>query len=181
MGKNNDRSGATPGSGRNYNGRRLPKHFAAYLNDHLAASVTAVKLLSRLKKQHDGLSSARFAWKMRNEVQKDQHELKRIMRRLRVKQSRTRKATGWIAQKLTELKLKLDDPANGGLGAFELLEIVEIGIEGKRCLWRTLSATSQKIPELRGFDYQQLIERAKQQHDQFEAVRLEVAMQAFSA
>ena len=157
------------------------KNLASYLNDHLAASVTAIKLLSRLEKSeaHGGL--ARFAARMRDEIEQDQAHLKKLMRRLGIKQARTRKATGWFAEKLMELKLKFDDPQNEGLGTFEILEIVEVGIGGKRALWKALAFASEDEPALRGVDYEQLSRRAEEQHHQMEGVRLASAREAFVA
>ena len=42
-----------------------------------------------------------------------------------VKESRVRKATGWIAEEFTELKLKLDDPSNSDLAVIEILRLSE--------------------------------------------------------
>jgi hypothetical protein len=158
-----------------------PKHLATYLNDHLAASVTAVKLLSRLQKAERNASLSRFAADMRREVQQDQRQLQSLMGRLGVKQSRTRKATGWFAEKLTELKLKVDDPHADGFSTLEILEIVELGIEGKRALWQALAAASEDEPALRGADYQQLTQRAQDQHTKMETIRLATAHNVLAA
>jgi hypothetical protein len=159
-----------------------PKALELYLNDHLAASVTAIKLLSRL--QTPALlrgSVSPFAAEIQADVESDQGELKTLMDRLQVKESPMRKATGWIAEKFTELKLKLDDPSNSNLAVLEILEIVEIGIEGKRGLWQALAASSANFPALRDFDFQRLTQRAQQQHDRVEAVRLQAARQTLPA
>jgi hypothetical protein len=100
------------------------------------------------------------------------------MARLHVEESRPRKATAWLAEKVTRLKLRLDDPTDGAFHLFEGLEMLGIGIEGKRGLWRALAATSEIAPELQGVDYARLEQRAKEQHDRIETVRLEVAKAA---
>ena len=63
-----------------------------------------------------------------------------------VAESRTRKATAWLTEKVTELKLRLDDPAGGALRLLEALEAVSLGIEGKRALWRALAAAAEDAP-----------------------------------
>ena len=158
-----------------------PKHLSTYLNDHLAASVTAVKLLARLQKVGSDATLSQFAADMSLEVQQDQRQLQSLMRRLGLKQSRTRKATGWFAEKLTGLKLKVDDPHAEGFSALEILEIVELGIEGKRALWQALAAASEDKPALRGTDYQQLTQRAKDQHNKMETMRLASAHNLLAA
>jgi hypothetical protein len=56
------------------------------------------------------------------------------MARLGVPTSAPRRAAAWLAEKLTELKLRLDDPSGGALRLMETLEAVSVGIEGKRLL-----------------------------------------------
>jgi len=41
------------------------------------------------------------------------------MKALNIDQSRTRKASAWLAEKFTELKLRFDDPKAGALLLFE--------------------------------------------------------------
>jgi hypothetical protein len=44
------------------------------------------------------------------------------MKRLNIDQSRTRKASAWLGEKMTELKLRFGDPKDGTLRLFESLE-----------------------------------------------------------
>lgn len=158
--------------------RGIGKHLGTYLNDHLAASVTAIHLLSRLEAANstDGLPG--FAKEMRNEVERDQSELKDLMSRLHIRKSRGRMATAWFGHKLTWLKFQLDDPHNRGLRTLELLELVEIGVEGKHELWQALSSTAKEAPALQGPDYDRLTQRARDQHDRLESFRLATARKA---
>jgi hypothetical protein len=41
----------------------------------------------------------------------DRQELEALMARLHIAKSRRRKATAWLAEKATQLKLQFDDPA----------------------------------------------------------------------
>jgi hypothetical protein len=103
------------------------------------------------------------------------------MDRLGVAESPTRKASAWLAEKVTELKLVVDDPANGDLRLFESLEALSLGIEGKRALWLALSSAAEVALELRVADYGRLARRAEEQRSRVEAVRLEVAKRALRA
>ena len=156
------------------------KNLRTYLNDHLAASVTAIKLLSRLQSLNGQEDLPRFAGEMRLEIEQDQGELKKLMQRLRITKSRTRMATAWFAHQLTDLKMRFDDPRDHRLRRLEMLELVEVGLEGKRALWQALSAASHAAPELRGPDYHQLTNRAQNQHDRIETARLVSARNAFA-
>ena len=97
------------------------------------------------------------------------------MERLDIGESRTRKATTWLATKLTELKLRFDDPQTGPLRLFESLEALSLGIEGKRSLWMALGAAAEISPLLRVADYERLTQRAQEQRNRVERLRITTA------
>ena len=119
------------------------EHIATYLNDHLAGATGAVELLEHLEKEHADTEVGRLASELRADVEADRQTLQSLMERLEVAQSRTQKAAAWLGEKAAELKLRLDDPAGGSLRLFESLEVLSLGIEGKRSLWRALAAASK--------------------------------------
>src|SRR4051794_8504151 len=114
------------------------KHLATYLNDHLAGSEVALELLEHPERAHAETPVARLAAELRADITADRRELEALMARLGVVTSRPRKAAAWLAEKVTELKLRLDDPRGGALRQLEVFDAVSIGIEGKRLLWRAL-------------------------------------------
>jgi hypothetical protein len=154
------------------------EHLATYLNDHLAGSVLALELMEHLEEAHAGTELADFMAALRAEVTADQQELEALMERLEVGESRPRKATAWLAEKVALLKLRLDDSGDGALRLFESLEALSLGIEGKRALWRALAAAAEASPALRGLDFLRLIQSAEQQRNRLEARRLEAAKAA---
>src|SRR2546423_13318996 len=107
------------------------EHLATYLNDHLAGSVVALDLLDHLEATHSEDALCDFFRELRADVASDREELERLMKELNIEQSRTRKASAWVAEKFTELKLRFDDPKAGPLLLFESLEALSLGIEGK--------------------------------------------------
>jgi hypothetical protein len=151
------------------------EHLATYLNDHLAGSVVAVELMQSLESSHEGTPVATFVRKLRADIEADQKELQRLMSSLEISESRTRKASAWLTEKLTALKLRFDDSDNGNLRLFESFEALSLGIEGKQSLWRALSAAAEISPELRILDYGVLQQRAQEQRDRVESKRIEVA------
>jgi hypothetical protein len=54
-----------------------------------------------------------------------------------------------------------------------------LGIEGKRALWRALSAVAQELPALNKVDFGQLGQRADDQRKRLEVRRIEAAREAF--
>jgi hypothetical protein len=154
------------------------EHLATYLNDHLAGSVVAIELMENLEAVYASTPVADFVAKLRADVEADREELKVLMGRLQISESRTRKASAWLTEKFTELKLRLDDSARGDLRLFESLEALSLGIEGKKSLWLALSAAAEVSPGLRIADYERLKQRAEEQRSRVEAKRLEVAKAA---
>jgi hypothetical protein len=153
-------------------------HLAIYLNDHLAGSVVAVELLQHLERAYSGKPVQQFAADLRSDIEDDRRELLRLMGRLNVAESRARQATAWLAEKMTMVKLRLDDWAGGDFRLFEALEALSLGIEGKRSLWVALSDAAAAAPSLRLLDYGRLAERAVEQRRRVEALRLEAARTA---
>ncbi len=150
-----------------------------YLNDHLAGSVVALEYLDHLEASRKGSTLATFASSLRKEIAEDQKVLEALMADLKITQSVARKAAGWISEKLVEVKLYLDDASGGPLKLLEGLEAISLGIEGKRLLWRSLSAASDGHPDLAQLDFAQLIARAERQRDEVERIRIQAATSAF--
>lgn len=145
-----------------------------YLNDHLAGSVTAVELLDRLIEQVDGDVRTRVV-ELRSEIAADQQTLEDILHQVGGHESGVRALAGWLAEKAGQLKLLFDDPQRGKLGRLEALEILRLGVHGKRGLWTALRAVQPQIPELHGVDFERLEQRAVAQHAQVEELRVESA------
>jgi hypothetical protein len=153
------------------------EHLATYLNDHLAGSNVAIEILDHLAVETSAVSA--FAG-LRKEIDEDRHELRVMMNRLRVIESRVRKAGSWIAEGFAELKLEVDDEPNGPLRRLERLELLAIGIQGKVSLWKALDATSGSYAELGNIDYARLIQRGQDQYDRVETLRLVAARAALA-
>ncbi|MDX6289425.1 MAG: hypothetical protein QOH42_1224, partial [Blastocatellia bacterium] len=86
------------------------ENIATYLNDHLAGSVVALELLEHLEKTHRGSPLEDFFRRLHADISSDRADLQALMARLDISESRTRKASAWLAEKMTEVKLRLDDP-----------------------------------------------------------------------
>jgi hypothetical protein len=151
------------------------EHLATYLNDHLAGSIVAVELMESLESSHKNTPVATFVRELRTDIEADQKELQRLMSALEISESRTRKVSAWLTEKLSELKLRFDDSEDGNLRLFESLEALSLGIEGKRSLWRALRAVAEISPALRILEYEKLLGRAQEQRERVESKRLEVA------
>lgn len=151
---------------------------ASYLNDHLAGAVVAMELLEHLERAHLGESVGRFISELKADITADRHELEELMSQHNIPASLPRKAAAWLSEKGIQLKVRLADPGAGALYLLETLDALSVGIEGKRLLWRAISAAS--VPGLADSEYTRLQERAEEQRSRVEAIRLDAAKSALA-
>jgi hypothetical protein len=154
------------------------EHLATYLNDHLAGSLIAVEILEHLETEALDLMQDLNALKA--EVEADRRQLKGLMDRLGITESRVRKVTGWIAEQVTEAKFEADDESRGTFRRLERLEALAVALDGKSALWRALNAAAELAPQLRGVDYEDLAQRAREQRSRVEILRLQAARLALA-
>lgn len=152
-----------------------------YLNDHVAGSRTALELLDFLIDAHADADSRAFFTTLRADIAADRQTLDDTIARLGGGPSIVREAGGWFADRLTRLKLAIDDPAAGGLKHLEALELLALGILGKRSLWRALETVKPAVAALAGLDLRSLQARAEDQYARVEARRLNTATRALAA
>lgn len=117
------------------------KNLSTYLNDHLAGSVAALELLDRLVETYDGEPLARFFHKLRREIGGDKAILQKLIQKLGVEESKTRKAAGWMVEKLSRPKIPLSKAEESEMGLLLALEALALGItestrSGERWLQR---------------------------------------------
>jgi hypothetical protein len=152
-----------------------------YLNDHAAGSRSALQLLDYLIDAHTDVDSRTFFTSLRADVAADRQMLDSTIAKLGGSVSTLREAGGWVADRVTRLKLALDDPKASGLRDLEALELLALGILGKRSLWRALEAVQPQIAALRDLDLPTLQRRADDQYALVEARRLTTAPGALAA
>jgi len=146
---------------------------ATYLHDHLAGSNYLTELLQTIRDKHPGEPLAAFASALLIEVEKDREVVQGLIDRVGRAPVDMKQAAAWLAEKVSQLKVRGDNGT--GLGTFEALELVALGILGKLSLWQTLKVISEADDRLRGPDYEQLSARARAQHSQVEERRLQLA------
>lgn len=147
------------------------QNVATYLNDHLAGAASALDLLTHLEQALAGTATAGTLVELHADIEADRQELKTLMDHLQIDQSRVRQAAGWLAEKVSQIKLHFDDPLDGALRVFEGLEALRLALAGKQALWRALSAAAEEAPELRVLDYQRLLQRGEDQSARAETLR----------
>jgi hypothetical protein len=132
-----------------------------YLHDHLSGAAHALDLVQSLRDhfRHQPLGS--FADTLHREIREDRDTLREIADRFGSGKSGLKEGAAWLSEKVMRLKLGHSDPS--GLGTFEALEFLQIGIYGKLVLWEVLSQLSDQETRIHGVDFEELKSRAKQQ------------------
>lgn len=157
------------------------KQITTYLSDHLAGAVSAIALMEHLEKVYGDTDVAHVIAGVRADVEADRQELQDVATALNVNESTPRKVAGWLAERMAQVKLHLDDPNDGPLYLLEALDGLAMGIDGKLALWRGMAAAAVDTPNLRGVDYERLSQCAQEQRRRIEPVRLDAARKVFDA
>jgi hypothetical protein len=156
-------------------------HLKTYMKDHHAGSVAALQLLDHLVSANIAKPHQTFFIALRREISEDQTALEKMLSDLHGSEGLMRDAVAFVGEKLSRVKLLLEDPSGSRLAYFEKLEALALGIEGKRALWHALDAVASEAPPLQTVDFDHLNQRAEAQRQRVEAVRIQAARDAFIA
>jgi len=151
---------------------------AIYLHDHYAGSHFAIELLDSIQKQYTGEPLGDFAQRISEEIEQDRHVLRHLIDTIGKTHLDAAEVLGWLSEKVGQLKLRRDH--SGGLGTFEALEMLALGIQGKVSLWNVLPEirkVDRRVPDL---DFPTLLDRAQKQYSQVEEQRLRLTATTFA-
>ncbi len=157
------------------------EHLAIYLKDHFAGSEAAIAILDHIEEVHGDGAPGEMVRTLRPQFQSERDVLKQLLARLSEETSVPRRVFGWLSEKGLELKLKVDDSTDGPLHLLEAVEMLALGVHGKRGLWIALAESRTAVPELATVDYDGLTRQAEAQRALIETVRLGAASSAFAA
>jgi len=147
-----------------------------YLNDHLMGSTAAVERARLAALSNRDNEYGQFLARLAREIEEDRASLRRIMRAHGVGADRVKQALGWAGEKFGRLKLNGRVIGYSPLSRLLELELLSVGVHGKRALWRTLQA--DELADSRELD--DLIARAERQLEEVEQHRLRAASEAFA-
>lgn len=153
----------------------MNKNLHHYLNHHLAGSLGAVRLIEHLIDTVDEPEARDFFVQLKVEVEEDQELLKGLLTSAGMDTSTSIHIAGEIAGRVGFLQFMWEGFEPRGLGLFEGLEILALGIQGKRLLWLALSEIEFLIPEWRDVDFARLEREALSQRNNVERWRIEAA------
>jgi hypothetical protein len=119
----------------------MSEPLVAYLNDHLGGAEIAIQVLEAMRDQHDDPRFREFAGVLLPEILADDAKLRSIAEKIGPGPSAIKQAGGWLLEKLA--RFKLGHTGSSNFDMFESLELLAVGIHGKRCLWKALQVASR--------------------------------------
>jgi hypothetical protein len=174
------------GAGTDSPGREEPASndgLAVYLNDHLAGSAAGLRLAKRCleRERERGTKLGRQLEGLVDEIEQDRGVLERVMARVDAAPNPIKQAaaSGAILLSLLRDRIPVLGSGSGDVSRLEEIELLSLGIEGKRLLWRALGELAKTDARLKEFEFAALESRAQEQRDLLEPVRLELASAAF--
>lgn len=146
-----------------------------YLDDHLAGSSGALLLIRDIAERIDIPEAKDFFEELVGKIEKDRGELESLQEAIRKESSTILQAAGSMAARISGLKFRWEGFEPGSLGLFEALEVIALGVTGKRLLWRALQAIRPSFPEWESIDLEGLEREASDQFEQVEHWRIVAA------
>lgn len=150
-----------------------------YLRDHLAGSVVARRRCAAARERAEGTELGAFLGELLREIEADQAHLRLVLRRVRAPEPSFRKVAAAVGERLGRLKPNGSLVGPSPLGVLIDLELLSLGVEGKRRLWHALDALEDE--RLHDVDFAVLVVRAEQQLVRLETHRLAAARTALAA
>jgi hypothetical protein len=140
-----------------------------YLRDHHAASAGGVALARRALGSNHPVAQ---------QIARDRETLEAVMRQLDVPPSVVKVGLVRVAERLGRLKLNGRLFKRSPLSRIVELEVLVVGIRGKEAMWTALLTGRPSLP---GIDLDALVESARTQMREVDALRLGAVVDTFSS
>jgi hypothetical protein len=145
---------------------------ARYLSDHLAGAASAISLLTSMVRRHRRLVPGETLRQLLLDIRADQRALKALARAVGVGWS-PKTLLGSIGAVAVRARTSRLAVRSERFALFEGLEVLVVGIAGKRCLWRALHTVDH--PAVRRLDLLALERRAEDQLTRADRLRVSMA------
>jgi hypothetical protein len=149
-----------------------------YLNDHLAGSSAGRDRCRAARDANSGSELGAFLDELLGEIIADRRALLEVMAAVGIAPSPFKTTLARLAERVGRLKLNGQLIGYSPLSRLEELELLSLGVEGKRLLWLVLGELGD--PRLSRFDFAALTDRAERQRERIEGHRRAAARTAFA-
>ena len=142
-----------------------------YLNDQLALGVGWRELARRAAKANRGTETGAALERVATAVAEDVETFAEIMARLGHRRNRVKTGLAVAGERAGRLKLNGRLGSYSPLSRFVELDVLVMGIEGKKILWENLADLAGLRGRLPDVDFDELVARAERQRDELEPHR----------
>ncbi len=149
------------------------KTIETYLQDHHAGSAAGVDAFRRVSEGHSDREVRAKVTRMAYDVAEDQRSLEAIMSAFHVKPNQLKDIPARLAEKIARFKPNERVTQRSPLSDIEELEALTAAVHAKSLGWRLLLEVNDD--RLDKTLLQKLLDRAREQEDELEALRLKQA------
>ena len=123
-----------------------------YLNDHLAGAAAAIRLAERCRAREPQSELGRVLQALLIEIEEDRDVLQRVIKALGGSANPVKRASAVGMERLGSLRMSLPvlGPGSGEAARLEEFEVLSLGIQGKRMLWKILGTLGARTGDLSG-------------------------------
>src|SRR4029450_8482981 len=136
------------------NERSEPMSLPGYLNDHLAGAAAGIQLAERCRDRDPESELGHVLQTLLIEIRHDREVLERVISVLGGSPNTIKRATALGAERVSSLRTSLPmiGPGSRESARLEEIEVLSLGIEGKRLMWAALAQLSSADERLGGLD-----------------------------
>jgi hypothetical protein len=149
----------------------------AYLRDHLSGAGMAIRVVHRLGSTLHGEEGTLFR-RLSTELEEDRSVVRTVLTQLGASGRSIKRAAGFASGTVLSVTAG-GEP--GDLSLLRTLEALAIGVQGKRCLWRTLQNLRTVPPTVDDMNFLELEAKAVRQWEAIEELRRLLVPRTFSA
>lgn len=151
-----------------------------YLNDHLAGATAGIRLAKRCRDRSAPTAVQAMLDAVVAELEEDRITLEHVMEAAGVQPDRRKQVAATAVEVASRLAhvLPVIGTRSRIVADLEDIEVLSLGIEGKRLLWAALREAARHDERFQRFDFGSLEDRAGAQRARVERVRLELALRA---
>jgi len=152
------------------------RYLPIYVNDHRLGATAAHELAKRVRGASRGEPLAEVADRIAREIDEDKSVMADVLRRVGSGTDRAKWLTGLAAEKLGRLKLNGHLLSPSPLSRLTELDGLCLSADARGAFWEALAALDH--PALEGLDLQALADRAWEQRETLEPLRVAAARAA---
>lgn len=160
-------------------GLRNPELLGIYCNDHLAAAMSGIELVSRMLGEHRGTPDEARLEELLGQLREERASLMAMTKALGLPVRFYKQAAAWVAEKAARAKLNGRLLSRSPLSSLVEFEFIANAVLIKRAGFETLRELAEVEPRLDKVELERLIHQADSQHDWLVASRRRVAADLF--